>query len=84
MNREEIKGQIFNILKNNFQSLSDKLLNFNENTVITNALGFDSLDKVKLIICIENIFTIAIPDKESDRIKTVGDLVTLIFNKITY
>ncbi|PID87764.1 MAG: acyl carrier protein [Bacteroidia bacterium] len=41
-------------------------------------LGADSLDTVELIMDLEKEFNIAIPDDQTDSIKTVGDAINYI------
>jgi len=45
-------------------------------------LGADSLDVVDLVIGFEDEFGIQIPDEDSEKIKTVGDAVNYISEKI--
>lgn len=45
------------------------------------AIGFDSLDLVDLIMEIEKMFKISIPDEEAFGLKTVSDAVELVKNK---
>lgn len=49
---------------------------------ITEDLGADSLDVVDLVMSIEESFDIEIPDEEVENIKTVGDIVKYIENKV--
>ena len=49
---------------------------------ITEDLGADSLDVVDLVMSIEESFDVEIPDEEVENIKTVGDLVKYIENKV--
>lgn len=49
---------------------------------ITEDLGADSLDVVDLVMSIEESFDVEIPDEEVENIKTVGDIVKYIENKI--
>ncbi len=49
---------------------------------ITDDLGADSLDVVDLVMSIEESFDVEIPDEEVENIKTVGDIVKYIENKI--
>lgn len=49
---------------------------------ITDDLGADSLDVVDLVMSIEESFDIEIPDEEVENIKTVGDIVKYIENKV--
>lgn len=49
---------------------------------ITEDLGADSLDIVDLVMSIEESFDVEIPDEEVENIKTVGDIVKYIENKV--
>ena len=49
---------------------------------ITEDLGDDSLDVVDLVMSIEESFDVEIPDEEVENIKTVGDIVKYIENKV--
>lgn len=49
---------------------------------ITDDLGADSLDVVDLVMSIEESFDAEIPDEEVENIKTVGDIVKYIENKV--
>ena len=42
----------------------------------------DSLDVVDLVMSIEESFDVEIPDEEVENIKTVGDIVKYIENKV--
>ena len=49
---------------------------------ITEDLGADSLNVVDLVMSIEESFDVEIPDEEVENIKTVGDIVKYIENKV--
>lgn len=49
---------------------------------IKDDLGADSLDVVDLVMSIEESFDVEIPDEEVENIKTVGDIVKYIENKV--
>lgn len=49
---------------------------------ITDDLGADSLDVVDLVMSIEESFDVEITDEEVENIKTVGDIVKYIENKV--
>ena len=49
---------------------------------ITEDLGADSLDVVDLIMSLEESFSIEIPDEYIENIKTVGDIVKYIEERI--
>lgn len=49
---------------------------------ITDDLGADSLDVVDLVMSFEEEFDIGIPDDQVEKIKTVGDIVKFIEEKV--
>lgn len=49
---------------------------------ITDDLGADSLDVVDLVMRFEEEFDIEIPDDQVEKIKTVGDIVKFIEEKV--
>lgn len=53
-----------------------------EGTSITDDLGADSLDVVDLVVAVNDKFNVEIPDDEVENIKTVGDIVKYIEDKM--
>ena len=49
---------------------------------ITDDVGADSLDVVDLVMSFEEEFDIEIPDDQVEKIKTVGDIVKFIEEKV--
>ena len=49
---------------------------------ITDDLGADSIDVVDLVMSFEEEFDIEIPDDQVEKIKTVGDIVKFIEEKV--
>ena len=45
-------------------------------------LGADSLDIVELVMALEEVFDIEIPDDDAEKIKTIGDALTYVQGKI--
>ena len=45
-------------------------------------LGADSLDTVELVMALEEEFDVEIPDEDAEKIKTVGDAVSYIKDKL--
>jgi acyl carrier protein len=45
-------------------------------------LGADSLDTVELVMAFEKEFDIDIPDEEAERLRTVGDAMSYLHQKI--
>lgn len=54
----------------------------NQDSLIVEDLGADSLDIVDIIMTIEEEFEIEVPDEEIENIRTVGDVVKFIESKI--
>ncbi|MBA7591038.1 Acyl carrier protein [subsurface metagenome] len=46
-----------------------------ENSSFLDNLGLDSLDIIELIMLFEEEFNLEIPDKDAEKIKTVGDAI---------
>ena len=53
-----------------------------ENANFQDDLGADSLDLVELVMGLEDEFEIQIPDEDVEAIKTVGEAVTYIDEKV--
>lgn len=51
-------------------------------TAFQNDLGADSLDQVELVMELEEEFDISIPDEDAEKIKTVGQAVKYIEEKL--
>jgi acyl carrier protein len=49
-----------------------------EDSSFVDDLGLDSLDIIELIMAFEEEFDIEIPDKDAEKIKTVGDAINEI------
>ncbi|GAI72762.1 unnamed protein product [marine sediment metagenome] len=46
-----------------------------ENSSFLDDLGLDSLDIIELIMVFEEEFDLEIPDKDAEKMKTVGDVI---------
>lgn len=53
----------------------------NEGTALRKELGLDSVDFVGMIMRIEGHYRIRMTHAEMERLKTVGDLITLVIGK---
>ena len=67
------------ILAEQFDVEEDKVT---ADTDLQEDLGADSLDVVDLLMSIEDEFGVEVPDDEIENIKTVGDIVKYIENKV--
>lgn len=45
-------------------------------------LGADSLDQVELVMALEKEFDIDIPDEEAEKLRTVGDAMKYLHDKV--
>ena len=63
------------ILAEQFDVEEDKIT---ADTDLQEDLGADSLDVVDLLMSIEDVFDVEVPDEEIENIKTVGALVSYI------
>jgi acyl carrier protein len=53
------------------------------NTSFEHDLGADSLDRVELVMCIEEAFDIQVADEDAEGIKTVKDAVAYIAKELS-
>ena len=81
MDRQQIRTELEKILT----IVDDQILNrvqVQEETVIREGLGLDSLQLTELLFEIEERLNVKIADDEAQKLRTVGDLVTLIETKL--
>lgn len=79
MNQAEVFKKTREIIAENVDASADGITlesRFDED------LHADSLEKVEVVMGLEEAFQIEIPDDELDKLKTVGDLVRLIESKV--
>ena len=53
-----------------------------ENASFIDDLGADSLDTVELVMAFEKEFDIDIPDEEAEKLRTVGDALKYLHEKL--
>ncbi|MDR1911411.1 MAG: acyl carrier protein [Helicobacteraceae bacterium] len=51
-----------------------------ESSKFVEDLGADSLDVVELVMALEEKFDVEIPDEDTEKIKTVGDVINYVEN----
>ena len=71
--------KVKNILAEQFDVEEDSIT---AETNLQEDLGADSLDVVDLVMSFEEEFDIEIPDDQVEKIKTVGDIVKFIEEKV--
>jgi acyl carrier protein len=77
MNQEEVMNKVIGILKP-FVKSPEALASVTMETSLLKDLKVNSARLVDIVLEIEDTFGIAVKDDEADRVKTVGDAVTLI------
>ena len=63
------------------KQLDKPVLEITDDKEVVKDLGADSLDVVEMLMNLEEEFNISVPESEANKIKTVGDIVTLINKK---
>jgi len=77
MTRKDIENQVKTIIS---ERLGVK--DVYPNSLLEEDLGADSLDLVELIMAFEDEFDIEISDEEAKRIKTVGDAIKFVDERV--
>jgi acyl carrier protein len=60
------------------KDLGFSITKIKENSKLVEDLGADSLDKVEIIMDIENEFDLTIPDKDAEKFETVKDILDFL------
>lgn len=76
LTKEIISERIIELLES--YSKTAEGVEITEKTSFSKDLGYDSFDVVEVVMEIEYEFSILIPDKEADEIKTVGQAIDFI------
>ncbi|KAI5793772.1 acyl carrier protein [Peziza echinospora] len=79
LTQAEVEGRIIDLLKGFDKVTDDSKLTPKAHFV--NDLGLDSLDTVEVVMAIEEEFSIEIPDKEADAIRSVDQAVQYILSQ---
>jgi len=72
------KSQIFEFLEDHFGLGKNSIL---ESSRLEEGLGLDSLDKIELLMELEDKTGYEVPDKEAVGLKTVGDVLSYLKSK---
>ncbi|MBQ4271655.1 MAG: acyl carrier protein [Clostridiales bacterium] len=79
---EERKDMIFeDVLKLLVQELDISPTEINRDVQIMEELNFDSLQMYELVIDLEEAYDIRLPDELLETVKTVGDVVDLVYSR---
>ncbi|CAO3674801.1 unnamed protein product [Umbelopsis ramanniana] len=81
LDRNDIESQFWTSSRVSTKSTPPSMevsVNVSLNATFTNDLGLDSLDAVEVVMAIEEEFSVEIPDKEADEIKSAAQAVEYI------
>ena len=79
MTHEELEKKVREIIVNKLSVSEDKVT---PEASFINDLGADSLDTVELVMEFEKEFNIQIPDEDQEKIRTVGDAINYLKEKL--
>lgn len=80
MTRDEISGKVKNIIVEQLGVNADEV---KDEASFIDDLGADSLDTVELVMALEEEFNAEIPDEDAEKLRTVGDAVNYIDQKLS-
>lgn len=80
MTRDEISGKVKNII---VEQLGVNAEEVKDEASFIDDLGADSLDTVELVMALEEEFNAEIPDEDAEKLRTVGDAVNYIDQKLS-
>jgi acyl carrier protein len=79
MDMSQLEEKVKNIIAEELGVERDKLT---ESASFMEDLGADSLDTVELVMAFEKEFDIDIPDEEAENLRTVGDALKYLHEKM--
>jgi len=80
MTRDEISAKVKNII---VEQLGVNAEEVKDEASFIDDLGADSLDTVELVMALEEEFNAEIPDEDAEKLRTVGDAITYIDQKLS-
>lgn len=80
MDRTEITAKLTKVLVEELGLDADKI---NDDARFEEDLDVDSLGVVELLMALEDVFEVSIPDEEAESIQTVGQAIDLVQAKLS-
>jgi acyl carrier protein len=77
MDRNQIRYELLSILKK-FMPKAPEASVITDGTTLSQELNIDSADLIEIVLAIEEQFSITVADEHLNRIKTFGDLLSLV------
>ena len=80
VNKQEIQNKLVGLIKQYIPSLQNEEIT-RETTI--NSKGYESLNYIYIICTLENDYGVKIPDKTWMKLRTVGEVVDVVYNAAT-
>ncbi len=80
VNKQEIQNKLAGLIKQYIPSLQNEEIT-SETTI--NSKGYESLNYIYIICTLENDYGVKIPDKTWMKLRTVGEVVDVVYNAAT-
>ena len=80
VNKQEIQNKLTGLIKQYIPSLQNEEIT-RETTI--NSKGYESLNYIYIICTLENDYGVKIPDKTWMKLRTVGEVVDVVYNAAT-
>lgn len=80
VNKQEIQNKLVGLIKQYIPSLQNEEIT-SETTI--NSKGYESLNYIYIICTLENDYGVKIPDKTWMKLRTVGEVVDVVYNAAT-
>ena len=80
VNKQEIQNKLAGLIKQYIPSLQNEAIT-SETTI--NSKGYESLNYIYIICTLENDYGVKIPDKTWMKLRTVGEVVDVVYNAAT-
>ena len=80
VNKQEIQNKLAGFIKQYIPSLQNEEIT-RETTI--NSKGYESLNYIYIICTLENDYGVKIPDKTWMKLRTVGEVVDVVYNAAT-
>jgi acyl carrier protein len=76
---ENLEEKVIKIIVEQLEVPADKV---NMGASFADDLKVDSIDRLEMVVVLEEAFKIEIPDEDAEKIKTVGDAVNYIKGRV--
>jgi acyl carrier protein len=82
MDKQDIRATLCELVPLVDENLAGRLENLDDNAMLRDGLGLDSLQVTEFLFEIEEKFDIKIEDEEAMNLRNIGDLIQLVERKV--